>query len=144
MSMSIGEACIGCGACVRACPVAAIAGERKARHRVDPARCIECGACGRVCPSAAVSDGEGRTVARLMPRTAWRKPSFDLARCISCGACAQKCPAACIELSEGRPGGLEAWPRLAGPEKCVSCGWCEFYCPMDCIELRGPAGKEAS
>jgi len=136
MSMTIGEACTGCTACVRACPVDAIRGERGKRHLIDPMKCIECGACGRVCPASAVTDGDGLAVERLMPRSAWAKPVFDLSRCISCAACEEKCPVGCITLSEGKPGGLEAWPSLSAPEACVSCGYCAFYCPMACIEVR--------
>ena len=142
MSMTIHENCIGCAACVRVCPVAAIKGEKKALHTIDKAKCIECGACGRVCPVDAVVDEKGRVVARLMPRALWPKPVFDLARCISCGACEEKCPTPCITLSKGKPGGLEAWPSLTSPEKCVSCGYCALYCPTECIEIRETVKEE--
>ncbi|HCM28534.1 MAG: hypothetical protein A2Z99_18030 [Treponema sp. GWB1_62_6] len=139
MIMEIKDNCTGCTVCVRACPVGAISGQKKAIHVINPGKCVGCGACGRVCPQGAVVDGNGKVVARLMPRAAWPKPVFDLDRCISCGACEEKCPAGCIRLSEGKPGGLEAWPSLSAPETCVSCGYCAFYCPMECIELREPA-----
>ncbi len=138
MSFSIGEACIGCTACVRVCPVQAISGEKKEQHRIDPARCIECGACGRVCPAGAVTDDQGQAVPRLMPRKKWPKPVFRLAQCISCGLCQDQCPVDCITLSEGKPGGLEAYPELTAPNRCVSCGYCAFYCPMDCITIETP------
>ncbi len=143
MSMTIGDPCTGCTACTRSCPVDAIRGEKKSLHVVEQLKCIECGACGRVCPSGAVVDGEGRTVERLMPRTAWSKPVFDLSLCISCAACRDKCPVSCIELSAGKPGGIDGWPRLSQPHKCVSCGYCAFYCPVACIEIREPARDAA-
>jgi NADH:ubiquinone oxidoreductase subunit F (NADH-binding)/(2Fe-2S) ferredoxin/Pyruvate/2-oxoacid:ferredoxin oxidoreductase delta subunit len=60
--------CIGCLLCFKACPVRAIAGQRKKVHVIDQAACIKCGACFNVCPAKirAVSKftGEkGRAVA---------------------------------------------------------------------------------
>ena len=154
MSVSITASWVGCTACAKACPVSAIAGERKGLHRIDPLKCIECGACGRVCPSEAVLDAAGTPVRRL-PKAAWPKPRFDLDRCIACGACETKCPARCIAMAAdssaapaaGLPAAVLAndWkPRLEKPDACVSCGWCAFYCPMSCIVVAAPAAEEAS
>ncbi len=43
------KACKACGACLRACPAAAITGEKKVPHKIDPAKCFRCGCCFDVC-----------------------------------------------------------------------------------------------
>ena len=48
------EKCKGCTACARACPVNAIAGERKVPHVIDLQRCIRCGSCIERCKFDAV------------------------------------------------------------------------------------------
>jgi NADH-quinone oxidoreductase subunit F len=48
------ETCTGCRACVRACPVTAISGERKEVHVIDQSLCIKCGACLEKCRFDAV------------------------------------------------------------------------------------------
>ena len=144
MSFSITAACVGCTACAKACPVSAIAGERKEPHRIDPSKCIECGACGRVCPSGAVLDAAGAPALKL-PKSAWPKPRFDLERCVACGVCEAKCPARCIvmEAARAEAAANDLRPRLEKPASCVSCGWCAFYCPMSCIVVAAPTAEEA-
>ena len=48
------DACTGCQACLAACPVEAISGERKQVHIIDQKLCIKCDACRQVCTFDAV------------------------------------------------------------------------------------------
>ena len=50
----ITDKCVGCGLCIRHCPVNCISGERKLRHEIDQTKCIKCGACFGVCKFHAV------------------------------------------------------------------------------------------
>ncbi|MCM8821919.1 MAG: 4Fe-4S binding protein [Candidatus Omnitrophica bacterium] len=48
------DACRGCGACLKICPVSAIQGEKKKPHSIDDTKCIRCGECFEVCKFSAV------------------------------------------------------------------------------------------
>ena len=46
--------CIACGACVNACPVAAISFGKDGKAQIDKTKCINCGTCQGICPVAAI------------------------------------------------------------------------------------------
>ncbi len=48
------EKCVGCLACMKACPTEAIKGALKEVHVIDHAKCIKCGACLEACRYEAV------------------------------------------------------------------------------------------
>ena len=50
------EKCIGCGACVGACPVEAITMSDDGKAVIDAEKCISCGTCVAVCPVGAPVD----------------------------------------------------------------------------------------
>ncbi len=50
----IADKCTGCTACIRACPVAAITGEKRQPHIIDVDKCIRCGACYDKCKFTAI------------------------------------------------------------------------------------------
>ena len=47
-------ACKACGICMKACPVQAIAGQKKVPHVIDQDKCTLCGTCLDKCPFGAV------------------------------------------------------------------------------------------
>ena len=51
----LAEKCVGCGACLRVCPVEAVSGEKKQIHLIDQEKCIRCGMCLASCRFDAIS-----------------------------------------------------------------------------------------
>jgi NADH-quinone oxidoreductase subunit F len=54
--------CKSCGACLKACPVSAISGEKGKPYRIDSGLCISCGSCRSACKFKVVLT-EGRQLA---------------------------------------------------------------------------------
>lgn len=55
VTYTITDACKGCTACARVCPVTAISGLQKQKHVIDQARCIRCGNCFTTCKFGAIT-----------------------------------------------------------------------------------------
>ena len=48
------DRCVGCGACLRACPHQAVVGEAKKAHTIQAEVCVKCGICRDTCKVDAV------------------------------------------------------------------------------------------
>ncbi len=55
LSYTVNDKCVGCGACKRACPVAAVEGTRKEKHTILQDKCIRCGRCYEACKFDAIT-----------------------------------------------------------------------------------------
>lgn len=71
------EKCIGCGNCLKSCPVhARIAGD--SGFMVDRTKCVNCGRCVAVCPAAASKiSGQSISVDDVLSTVMSEKPLFD-------------------------------------------------------------------
>ncbi|MBO7662040.1 MAG: NADH-quinone oxidoreductase subunit NuoF [Clostridia bacterium] len=54
LNYEITDACRGCTACARKCPVNAISGTVKQKHVIDTQKCIKCGNCMATCKFGAI------------------------------------------------------------------------------------------
>ena len=50
----VGRECVACGACIKACPVNALAIPKGIRSEVDASRCVGCGRCEKACPAGVI------------------------------------------------------------------------------------------
>lgn len=71
------ERCVGCGACLKACPRAAHLMEAGI-HRLDRTRCRACGACAASCPAEALAIvGRDMTVRDVLREVLEDKPFYE-------------------------------------------------------------------
>jgi uncharacterized protein len=64
------EKCVGCGTCLRYCPVSAIAIDREGKAVIDREKCVGCGECVAVCPEGAIPPLWKAAPAALAEKTA--------------------------------------------------------------------------
>ena len=131
----ITDACIGCTACVKVCPVQCISGERKQVHWIDPTRCIDCHACSYACPAECIEDQYGNLLPRIPKRGNWPKPVVDPVHCTGCTFCVDICPFDCLALTGPSFHGIA---QLVDPKSCVGCKLCESVCAKNAIVVVPP------
>jgi NADH:ubiquinone oxidoreductase subunit F (NADH-binding)/(2Fe-2S) ferredoxin/NAD-dependent dihydropyrimidine dehydrogenase PreA subunit len=51
----ITDKCVGCTACKKVCPTAAITGDAKKMHVIDLKKCVKCGKCFEICKFGAIT-----------------------------------------------------------------------------------------
>ncbi len=149
------ENCIGCKACVRACPYGAVFWNEALQVAVKCDLCegiIEEGqepACIRACPTGcrhigdleeALKDDYLRALREKRGTVAY---SIDRDECICCGRCARECPADCISgetgkrpaaaTEEDREKGRVGEPFAIDQSECVECGTCLEVCPAGAV-----------
>jgi len=135
MSYHISEACSGCTACAKNCPVFAISGERNAHHSINEKRCVECGVCGRICMKGAITDNAGN-VCSPVKRSEWPKPVINSEICSACQICVNDCTPGALRISLPRfRGDIAVYAELFDSKRCVGCGICQQHCPIEAIRM---------
>jgi carbon-monoxide dehydrogenase iron sulfur subunit len=154
------EECIGCKACVNACPYGAIHYNARRETVIKCDLCegiIEEGdlpACVVACPTharavvgreeaAPAMQDEYRARVQEVMGGGVSRYTIDPEECICCGRCAKECPVDCISGTKGKPPGRATVddvkqgkagePFSIDQEICIRCGICEEVCPVDAV-----------
>jgi ferredoxin len=125
--------CIGCQACVAACPAKIIRTDRgpPALNYAYGYCQYNCAECSNVCPTGALSALGG-----MKERTRVGLSALDRKKCVvitkgeSCGACAEVCAPRALRMEPLGPGSTLTAPVL-DPEYCIGCGGCFHVCPAE-------------
>jgi electron transport complex protein RnfB len=135
MSYDIVDTCIGCTACVKACPVDAITGERNKLHVIHANICVDCGLCGYVCPVEAIYDYEGNVATRFKKRVdSDRIAVVAPERCTACDFCIDICPFDAISYVKVDDGFFNV--ASVDPQACKGCDkLCVSVCIKEAIQL---------
>jgi ferredoxin len=143
MAYDIVDTCIGCTACVKACPVNAISGERGEMHQIHADICVDCGLCGYVCPPEAILDFDGKVATRFKRRQDGDRIAIvDETRCTACDFCFDVCPYDAISYVRVDDGFFNV--ADVDPDVCKGCDTlCVSVCIKDAIQLYPRSGEIA-
>lgn len=128
--------CVGCGACISACPADVLRpstteyGAGNPLHPLknyDDSYCrYNCVKCTQVCPTGALEElttGEKHTFCVGLA-------SVDSEACIGCGLCARRCPRGAITME--RQGDRRV--ARVDHQGCIGCGSCQYICPAQPVK----------
>ena len=146
---NFGRRCVGCLACVAACPVRVIKPNFTSHPSLvytDDFCQFNCVECGIVCPTGAIRhlgvDEKHRTRVGVS--------NLDFAKCVvktkgeSCGACAEVCPTRAVRMVPYAESGTVGLTKPEFDEDyCIGCGACLAVCPADpkAFRLRGVSAQ---
>lgn len=69
--------CIGCGACVQACPLGLHSFAENGEHRIDREKCVACGKCVDACVGALEIAGKNMSVEEVLKEVLKDKAFYD-------------------------------------------------------------------
>lgn len=135
------QQCIGCAACVNACPSNALTVEtllasESLAWQFNLGRCIFCGRCEEVCPTAAIKLSQAYELAVWKKEDFLTQSHFDLCQCRECQRpfAVQKEIDYAIALLEHN-GDVRAEQHRESFETCPDCKRMKCLVPSDKIEL---------
>ena len=150
----VGEDCIGCGICAKACPTNAIEVDKnEGSWTIQRMQCIQCSACVDSCPKKCLNMENLYTIPDVVkvvdtfeiPAKPAKKadtkaaPSgdgdlqCDKETCVFCGLCAKACPVDALTVDRKE----KVWE--VDKDTCVKCGACIDKCPKKCLGFGGAA-----
>jgi energy-converting hydrogenase A subunit Q len=129
------DTCIGCGACIKECPVDCIQLEMPSPVHIRD-ECVFCGKCVETCPFQAISlqeeyfqveDGHIIFKRRNILGPSSGEVLVDSVSCQRCGVCINKCPVDAMSMVDDQV--------VVDQDACILCGECQRICPTKAVEL---------
>jgi ferredoxin len=127
--------CVGCQACVAACPVRIVKAQNSPHPELDYSGDFcqyNCTECGRVCPTGAIRHLDVEEKRRT--RVALSSLTFE--KCVvatkgqACGACAEVCPTRSLRMATYVESAIPGLTKPVFDEiYCIGCGACLAVCP---------------